>query len=161
MSFSKTKTPTTPLSPYSPLLLHRHSGHVRQECLHRGSCRLFRAVPASFPATSPLHCTTPPYIPRQHVQLDEQPVSRHRLLPAIPSSHPRSTYSRWSKHWQLAVSGSTYRSRHVCCPCPIGGLVIGCRMHRLLSITGHTNATIQEFTLTTRVRKRAVLGHSE
>lgn len=50
---------------------------MRQECPHRGSCRY---TSLHLPLLHRCNRTTPPYIPRQHVQLDEQPVSVNCFL---------------------------------------------------------------------------------
>jgi len=72
-------------------------------------------------------CTAPipPYIPRQHVQLDEQPVSLNSLLFYYPLLESQPGYYCWTRHWQLCLFGPTYCSRRVCCPRPIGSLAIG------------------------------------
>jgi hypothetical protein len=66
---------------------------------------LFGVIAASLPVTtSPLHRTTPPDIPRQHVQLDEQPVSTNCLPSSILRSGQKSGFYYWSTHWQSRLS---------------------------------------------------------
>ena len=142
-----TRLPSSP-SPV-PTLRPRETG----ECPHRGSCRLFGAIPASFPTTSPLHRTNPPYIPRQHVQLDEQPVSLKSSLFAISCLDSRSGYPCCSWHWQLRLVVYALLSP---CLLSLPNRESGYRryrVHHLLGIIGHTNATIQASNSTTRTHR--------
>ena len=88
-------TPLLLLLLSSPPLLHPPTSRPRDTGVC-GSCR-FSTPPVT---TSPLHRTTPPDIPRQHVQLDEQPVSTNCLPSFILHSGQKSGFYYWSTHWQ-------------------------------------------------------------
>ena len=93
-----------PLTTKPPLFCWRPEDHARQE----NPIADLADTPACIPSTtSPLHHTTPLCIPRQHVQLDEQPVSTSCLFLSNPSSEPSPRNYCCSTHWQLAMFGSS------------------------------------------------------
>lgn len=148
--FLKTRDQHHSLSPYNHqptrLLLDKHSDHVRQECPHRGSCRY---TSLHLPLLHRCNRTTPPYIPRQHVQLDEQPVSVNYFLFA--------TAPLWKKALGITVgvlNGSGVISVPSLCLLSSTNRGSGCSMHHVVGMayrtvspwtvhSCHTNATLR------------------